>query len=65
MTREMTITETVRELRSQLGIEANRKTVQRRCVAGKIKCRKTEEGIYLIPESQLQPLAESLRQKGS
>gem|GEM_PF-2258397 len=65
MTREFTITEAVRELHSRYGIEVNRKGVLRRCAGRKIACRQTPEGIYLIPEGELQALRETFPRKGS
>lgn len=65
MTRELTIAEAVRELRERFALDVDRKAVQRRCVGGKVNCRKTIEGWYLIPEEELQALHESFPRKGS
>jgi len=64
MARDLTIAETLRELKKDpFNIDVERSALQKRCAAGKVPCRRTPEGWYLIPESKLKVVAESFKSR--
>ncbi len=65
MDRDLTITEVVQALEGQYGITVSGRTVRRACARGLVPFRRTPQRLYLINESHLQLVAETVAKKGS